>query len=163
MNRIIVFVDGSCLKQNTGRAQDRRTGYGINFPNGELMNVSEKFTIGEGTNNRAELFSIHEALRLIHQSNLIYDRIDIYSDSEYSINIFIKYLREWKNNNWRKKNKKPILNLDLIKPIDILLKRIKNNRKKIIFHHVYAHTNGTDFKSINNAIADRLAKAGANK
>ena len=48
MNKIIVFTDGSFMKNKVGLL----CGYGIYFPNGEFNNVGEKCTIKPLTNQR---------------------------------------------------------------------------------------------------------------
>jgi Ribonuclease HI len=150
---ITVFTDGSCIKTKN----DILCGYGIYFPNKELENVSKPFNLLPKTNQRAELYAIYEALTTISE-NIKYDRIFVYSDSEYSIKSLTIWVNTWEKNGWKTANNKPVLNQDIIIP---LYNIIKNQKDKIIFVHVKAHTGNQDFVSISNDFADKLAKNGA--
>lgn len=150
---IIVFTDGSYIKQTD------KCGYGIHFPNKEFDDVSKSFKQLPKTNQRAELYAIYKAIKIIHKKDKLYD-ITIYTDSEYSINSYTKWIKNWEKNNWIGSNGKPIKNQDILKKTQNL---IKNHTGKIKFIHVKAHTNNTDFNSIHNSITDELAKNGANK
>ena len=55
---ISIYTDGSLKKTRNGNI----CGYGIFFPGKELKNVAAPFTIGDITNNRAELHAIHQAI-----------------------------------------------------------------------------------------------------
>jgi ribonuclease HI len=150
---ILVFTDGSFIKNK----KNEKCGYGIYFPNGELENIAEPFTLKPLTNQRAELFAIYKALELI-TTTLVFKNIKIFTDSEYSINSLTVWIDSWKKNGWKTANKKPVKNLDIIlKTYDIL----KNNINKIQFYHVLSHTGNDDFLSISNDIVDNLAKKGA--
>lgn len=154
MTSINVYTDGSfCRKNNT-------CGYGVYYPNKEFPNKSEKY-VNKGTNQRAELYAIYDALNTIIKSDK-YKIINVYTDSKYSIGCFTTWLKSWKKNEWCSATGKAIKNLDIIKPTDIIM--IEHYTKGTIkFHHVMAHTNCTDTDSKNNDFADQLAKAGAKK
>lgn len=155
-----VFTDGSFIKKKTSTGEEKiYCGYGIYFPNKELPNISRPFTRGKKTNQRAELFAIYVALIIIRK-NLIYNKINIYTDSEYSIKALTKWVKIWKNNGWRTSSNKPVENLDIIIPINNILEKESG---KVEFIHVKSHTGKQDEISINNSIADRLAKKGALK
>ena len=66
------------------------------------------------------------------------DIIKIYTDSQYSIDCFLKYCKQWEQNGWKKYNKgrgvKEIKNLELIKFIWGYY-----NKYKIQFQHVRSH------------------------
>ena len=155
ISHIDVYTDGSFSKQN----KIKLCGYGIYFPNGEFPNVSNNFTIKPLTNQRAELFSIYSAIKII-DDNCTFDSIMIYSDSEYSIKSISVWIDGWKKNGWVTKGKKPVLNQDIILSIDKYLDS-PQYKNKIKFTHVKAHTKNNDVHSINNDIADKLAKAGS--
>jgi ribonuclease HI len=80
----------------------------------------------------------------------------VYTDSELLINSITKWLSGWKKNDWKKSNRKPVLNQDLLKKID-------SNPRPLIFKHVRAHTGRKDWESIYNNEADRLAREGLGK
>lgn len=155
VDEIIVFTDGSFSKKS-GKIL---CGYGVYFPNGELPNISRPFKRGNKTNQRAELFAIYVALVLI-KKNFNYNRIKIYTDSEYSIKSLTIWNKIWEENGWKTSNNKPVENTDLIKPIVDILNKQKG---KVIFVHVRSHTGSTDSISLGNEKADQLAKQGANK
>lgn len=150
MNTIKVFTDGSNIKgrRNLG-------GYGIYFPNGELPNISRKFSHPPITNQRAELYAIYVALILI-KKNLEYDKVIIYTDSDYSIKTLTKWAKQWEKNDWKTANNEPAKNLDIIKPLMSIIKKMS-----VEFTHVHSHTGKRDELSLGNAIADKLATDGA--
>ena len=149
MTEIKVFTDGSCMKSS------KYCGYGIHYPNGELKDVGEKFTIEPLTNQRAELYAIYKALSDISTYKKTIN-INLYTDSEYSINSLTKWIKKWKLNNWINSQGKPVKNKDILEKIDEI---INNHNGKIKFNHVYSHTKKLDYDSIHNDIADKLAKS----
>lgn len=150
MSKIInVFTDGSYIK-------GKYCGYGIHFPEKELNDVSKKFTHYPLSNQRAELYAIYKAIKKI-KNNIKFDRIKIYTDSEYSIKSLTIWIKKWKKNGWKTANNKDVLNTDIIKKIDNYLETLDG---KIEFIHVRSHTNKKDYFSLHNDIADKLAKGG---
>ena len=150
---IDIFTDGSLMKKNNVVY----CGYGIHFPNGEYEDQSKSFTKTPITNNRAELYAIYKSLSIckkIFKNNKI-NLINIYSDSEYCVNIYNKWYKKWILINKDYKNK------------DIIDKTIKQidffkNVSTLKFIHVKAHTQNKNYQSICNNVADKLAKNGAN-
>lgn len=152
---VIVFTDGSCMcKRITPKA-----GYGVYFPNEELKNVSRPFIWKPITSQRAELYAIYTALKLVF-TKLEVNTVTIYTDSKYSINSLTDWVHKWIKNGWKGENKKPIKNKDIIERIYNIMSYYKD---KIKFVHVKSHTNKKDFNSIGNQIADDLATKGARK
>lgn len=150
MTDIIVFTDGACSANGKKNA---RAGIGIYFPNSELDNISEEFTQSPMTNQRAELCAIYRALHSI-TDKLEFNKIMVVTDSLYSIKSLTEWIKQWEKNDWKTANKKPVQNLDLIKPIYSILKKYGS---RIKFNHVRSHTGKKDFNSIGNAFADDLA------
>lgn len=148
-----VFTDGSYKKYNN----KIYCGYGIYFPHRELRNVSKPFNINNCTNQRAELYAIFKALKIIKKNNIKYDKLTIYTDSEYSIKCLTVWYRNWEINDWKNSKNEPVMNQDIIKPV------VKYLRKKtnIFFQHVKSHTGKQDFYSTGNTRADELANTGA--
>ena len=66
--------------------------------------------------------------------------VKIYSDSAYCINIFTNWIFGWKNNNWTRKGKKPIENLNLIKQIDFIINELREKGIKVEFIKVSGHS-----------------------
>ena len=84
-------------------------------------------------------------------------KINIYTDSKYSINCLKVWPIKWEKNNWTKKGdtqKGEIQNLDLIKRGYELCKQHKN----VSLIHIKAHTGLTDELSKGNEGADALAE-----
>lgn len=143
---IVVYTDGSCI--NNGK-KNARAGIGIYFGENDIRNISKEILVGKKTNNTAELTAIIDVFEILADTISQGAKINIYSDSEYSIKCcksFGKkqYMDNWKNN---------IPNLELIKIIYDLFQ--KNKNVEII--HIRAHTGKNDKHSIGNENADRLA------
>ena len=156
MINIVAFTDGSChISKHSTYA-----GYGIFFVNGEFEDVAEPFLIKKISNNRAELYAIYICIKIITDSGMKFDTIQIYTDSIYSLKSVIIWVESWIKNGWKTANKKIVKNKDIIYPIYKLLQKHKD---KIKFFHVKAHTKNTGYLSINNARADILANQGAQK
>lgn len=150
---IDVYTDGSLRREKTGIV----CGYGIYFPQDvrtkyNLKNVAGAFTLEPLTNNRAELYAIYRAIKILQKSNLLDLDITIYTDSEYSMKSLTVWIHKWKRNNFKDAKSKPIKNVDLITKIDTLL----SNRPNIQIKWVRAHAN-----NYYNEMADRLANKGA--
>jgi len=155
MKIIEVFTDGSCIKKKSYIT----SGYGIYFPHGELPNVSRKFMHKPFTNQRAELFAIYVALILIRKTQE-FDKITIYSDSEYSIKCLTIWGDNWRKSGWKTADHKNVKNTDILIPLYEIYEKIK---EKVEFKHVTAHTGKSDYLSTGNAMADKLATTGAGK
>ena len=153
---IIVFTDGSCVGNGKKNA---KAGIGVHFPCKEFDDVSEAFTQSPITNQRAELYSIYKALTIITE-NSEFNKIIIYSDSLYSIKCMTEWIKNWEKNDWKGSTKKSVLNQDIIKPINDILKRHEN---KIIFRHVKSHTGNDTIEAIFNDVVDKLACEGTLK
>ncbi|WP_041062392.1 ribonuclease HI [Candidatus Tachikawaea gelatinosa] len=138
--KVIIFIDGSCLG-NPGPG-----GYGIIL----RYNTYEKqMSVGYHltTNNRMELMAAIVALETINQAC----DIKIYTDSQYlnqGINIWIK---KWKINNWKIKQK-TVKNIDLWKKLDHVIKF----HYKIKWYWLKSHNGHKE-----NEICDILAKKAA--
>lgn len=107
MKKVTIYTDGAC-SGNPGPG-----GWGA-----ILMYGEHKLEISGGeqhtTNNRMELTGPIEALRKL---NTPCD-VELYSDSAYIVNAFIKgWLINWQRKNWIKSDKKPVENQDLWKEI----------------------------------------------
>lgn len=156
LNNIRVFTDGSCTGNGKKTAQ---AGIGIYFPNNEFDNISEKFTQAPITNQRAELYAIYRALKVI-TTNATFKKITVYTDSLYSIKSLTEWIKKWEINNWKTAGNKPVMNLDIIRPIYSILNEHKN---KIVFKHVRSHTGEDTYEAKGNEVVDKLACAGTLK
>ena len=104
MNKFVdIFTDGAC-SGNPGPG-----GWGAVLRFGER----EKELSGgerETTNNRMELTAVIEALSRLKEPC----RVKLTTDSKYVCDAVLKeWVYSWKNNGWKKADKKPALNVDL--------------------------------------------------
>lgn len=114
MKQVDIYTDGSCLGnpgpggwaailrgRSTGQERELSGGY------------------ARTTNNRMEIMGVLEALKALKEPCLV----ELYSDSQYVCNAIQKgWLVGWRNNSWRKADKKPVKNRDLWEALFPLLK-----------------------------------------
>ena len=141
-----IYTDGSLIKKNG----ESYAGYGFYIPS---LNIKKSYPLkGKKTNNRAELSAIIKAIKLFKEKKDEV-RLNIYTDSGYSILIFTSTGKKYKA-----KNYKDVINSDLVE------KAVKLSEKyDLKFIHVRSHTGLKDVHSLNNEIADKLAVEGSNK
>ena len=136
---IKIYTDGAC-KGNPGvggwGAIIMRDGKNIELFGGE----------NETTNNRMELMAVIMALKEI-PSNL---ELTIYTDSTYVQKGISEWIKNWKVNNWRSSNKKPVKNKDLWVDLDEAV-----GSRKIFWEWVKGHAGNEG-----NEKADELANQG---
>lgn len=70
------------------------------------------------TNNQGELMAVLDLLRATAHVD---DDLHILCDSQYVINSVTQWMPGWKAKGWRKRDGKPVLNVDLLKEIDAAL------------------------------------------
>lgn len=103
MKEVIIYTDGAC-SGNPGAG-----GWGTIL----VYKGKEKEMSGgaaETTNNRMELTAVIEGLKALKEPC----RVKVVTDSQYVANgINLGWAKGWKENNWRKKDKKPALNPEL--------------------------------------------------
>ena len=68
-----------------------------------------------GTNNMGELMAV---LDLLQQTAGAGDDLLVYCDSTYVINTVTQWMAGWKRRGWRKKDGKPVLNVELVRALD---------------------------------------------
>ncbi len=102
-----IWTDGSCLG-NPGPG-------GWAFVATDGKNIAER-SGGERdtTNNRMELMAVYRALSAAKN----HSSVEIHTDSQYVKNGMQTWLKNWKKNNWRTANKKPVKNQDLWMALD---------------------------------------------
>ena len=137
-----IWTDGSCLG-NPGRG-------GWAFVATDGKNIAERCG-GESntTNNRMELTAVIRALTAARR----HSEIELHTDSQYVKNGMQSWIKNWKKNNWRTADKKPVKNQDLWMQLDEL-----SNAITIHWHWVRGH-NGNEF----NERCDELARTAAEK
>ena len=96
-----------------------------------------------------ELMAVIRALTAAHR----HSEIEIHTDSQYVKNGMQSWIKNWRKNNWRTADKKPVKNQDLWQKLDELAGRIK-------IHWVWVRGhNGEEF----NEMCDTLARTAAEK
>ena len=94
-----------------------------------------------------ELMAVIRALTAARK----HDELEIHTDSQYVKNGMQSWVKNWKKNNWRTADKKPVKNQDLWQQLDELA-----STKKIHWHWVRGH-NGDEM----NERVDTLARTAA--
>lgn len=143
MNKIIeIFTDGSSLG-NPGPG-----GYGVVLKSGKhRKELSQGFK--HTTNNRMELLAVIEALKSVKNKEY---QVVLHTDSQLIINTMTKgWLDSWLKKDWKKADKKPVLNRDLWEQVVELRKGLN-----IEWKWVKAHVGIEE-----NERCDELAKAAA--
>lgn len=113
MKRVEIYTDGAC-SGNPGPG-----GWGavlVYNENKKELSGASKST----TNNRMELTAVIEALKALKEPC----EVTLTTDSKYVCDAINKgWVYSWKNNNWKKADKKPALNVDLWEELLILLEK----------------------------------------
>lgn len=110
MKEIELFTDGAC----SGNPGPGGWGCLLRYKGSEKeLSGGEALT----TNNRMELTAVISGLAQLKEPC----RILLSTDSKYVLEGVTNYLSSWKANNWKKSNKKPVLNIDLWQLLDELM------------------------------------------
>ena len=136
---IKIYTDGAC-KGNPGVG-----GWGAIIMQDE-KNIELFGGENETTNNRMELMAVIMALKEISSDH----ELTIYTDSTYVQMGISKWIKNWKVNNWRSSNKKPVKNKDLWVELDEAV-----GSRKIYWEWVKGHAGNEG-----NEKADELANQG---
>jgi ribonuclease HI len=154
-SKCIVYTDGSC--PNNGQTNSKG-GAGVHFDTDEYQDISHTIE-APATNNVAELTAIKMATIVLMDDIINGREIEIYTDSEYSMNALTIYGDKHQKQGWKSKKGEKIANVELIRPSYDLIQRYPN----IKLIHIRAHTGNKDPHSIGNDIADKLAWTAATK
>ncbi|KAF1810243.1 ribonuclease H-like protein [Eremomyces bilateralis CBS 781.70] len=140
-----IFTDGSSLGNG---ALGAVAGVGVYFGPQDPRNLSEPLAGSRQTNQRAELTALLRALELAPLDI----NVEVYSDSNYSINCVTVWHVTWRKNGWVTSNKKPVENRDLVE--EVINKIEARDRKGVTTKFVWikGHAN---FEG--NVQADRMA------
>ena len=136
--QVTLYTDGAC-SGNPGAG-----GWGAILIYGEHR---REFSGGEPqtTNNRMELTAVIKGLMKLKFPC----RVDVYSDSAYTVNGFLQgWVYGWEKMGWKKADKKPVLNDDLWKQLLALTRE-----HEVTFHKVKGHADNP----LNNR-CDELAR-----
>lgn len=137
-----IWTDGSCLG-NPGPG-------GWAFVATDGVHMAERSGAEENTtNNRMELMAVLRAITAAARHN----EIEIHTDSQYVKNGMQSWIKNWRKNNWRTADKKPVKNQDLWQKLDDAASKIK-------IHWVWVRGhNGEEL----NERCDELARGAAEK
>jgi len=144
-----IYTDGSSLAN--GKVGSR-AGVGVFFGDGDPRNVSERLDGEPQTNQRAELQAIVRALEIAP----LKQPVQIFSDSQYSINCVTQWAHGWKRKGWVTAQGEEVKNQDIIRTV---LEKIDQRAKEggnTYFQWVKGHA-----MDKGNVAADRLAVQGA--
>ena len=133
---ITYYTDGSA-SPNPGPG-----GFAV-IKNGQPWLIGGENELVETTNIRMEGLALCAALQ-----DAAGEACEIYSDSEFWINVLTKWAPNWAANGWKKKSGE-IKNLDIVKP---LLAEYQNSRAKLIW--VRGHV-GTELNELADEWANR--------
>ena len=136
---IKIYTDGAC-KGNPGVG-----GWGALILQDD-KNIELFGGENETTNNRMELMAVIMALKEMSSS----EELTIYTDSTYVQKGISEWIKNWKLNNWRSSNKKPVKNKDLWMQLDEA-----SYARKINWQWVKGHAGNEG-----NEKADELANKG---
>ena len=136
---IKIWTDGSCLG-NPGPG-----GWAFIATDGDKT-VERSGGEANTTNNRMELMAVIRALSVIKNRE-----VEIHTDSQYVKNGMQTWMKNWKRNNWRTADRKPVKNQDLWMRLDELAAEFK-------IHWVWVR--GHDGNPMNER-ADELARRAA--
>ena len=137
--RIEIWTDGAC-SGNPGPG-----GWGALIrENGQTreMKGGEPAT----TNNRMELLAAISALESLPPGA----QADLYTDSEYVKGGITAWIRNWKKNGWKTRDKKPVKNQELWQRLETAA-----NAHHVKWHWLRGHTG-----HVENERADQLAREG---
>jgi ribonuclease HI len=98
------------------------------------------------TNNRMELTAAISALEALRKPSLV----DLHTDSQYLRGGITGWIKAWKKNGWRTKDRKPVKNVDLWERLDSL-----TQVHEVRWHWVKGHAGAE-----HNERADALAREG---
>ena len=147
MKHVIIYTDGAC-RGNPGPG-----GWGVLLRFGtqeKILSGSEQHT----TNNRMELMAAISALGALRESCTV----DLHTDSQYLQKGISEWLIRWKKQNWTKRDKKEIKNLDLW----IMLDK-EAARHQVKWHWVKGHSGHPEndlVDEVANQAIDALIQSG---
>lgn len=139
-NSVVIYTDGSCIDQVGGWAYvivDNATRKQIAYDYGRVP-------VKRCTNNIAELYAIGKAIR----SQPVGTKIQLFTDSKYSINSISVWVINWIKNGWITSKGEPVENKKLIE-------KVYKMSDNVSFVHVKAHVGEP-----HNELADELANRG---
>lgn len=142
MKQIELHTDGSALG-NPGKGG---WGYILLFGKHKKPNSG---SVKHATNNQMELLAVIRGLEALKEPC----EVQLFSDSKYVLDGLDKWMVNWKKNDWKTANRKPVKNKEMWIELDKL-----RNKHKIHFNWVKGH-NGDPL----NEEVDELANTAAHQ
>jgi len=96
------------------------------------------------TNNQMELLAVLTALESLGSPAVV----ELYADSKYVVNGLSEWMAGWKKRGWRKADKKPVLNLELWKRLDVQAERHKLTSNWVAAHNEHVENERCDFLAV---------------
>lgn len=152
---LYIYTDGSC--PGNGK-KGCRGGIGVHFSNSQHTDISD-CCHDNPTNQKMELLAIQRALEIVLPYQKEYKTIQLFTDSQYSIDCVTKYISNWLKNNWKNSKHETVKNKEIIQSIYELKTKFNN----LFLNHINSHTGKQDKHSLGNEHADRLAFSAAFK
>ena len=138
---LVIYTDGAC-SGNPGPG-----GWGVLMQFGDIEKTLKGGEV-DTTNNRMELMAAIKALEAIKPG--FKGKTTLWTDSTYVMKGITEWIHGWKSRGWKKSDKKPVINADLWKILDVL-----NAERDVTWKWVKGHA-GVD----GNERADELAREG---
>lgn len=145
MSTIKIFTDGSCHTQ-------LKTGAWVALIFIEGKKIVLQKVVENTTHNRMELSAVISAVLYITENNIEYSGIEIYSDSQYVVDL-VDRKEKLKNKLFITKKGTPIQNADLVQNLITLMEEFA-----LIFIKVKAHQKPTSEINYNRE-ADKLVRS----
>ena len=139
MKEVIIYTDGAC-RGNPGLG-----GWGVLM---QYHNENKELYGGEKntTNNKMELSAVIQGLGALKEPC----QVKLFTDSKYVMDGINSWIHNWKKNDWKTANKKPVKNKELWVELDQLVQK-----HKISWNWVKGHSGDPG-----NERADELANLG---
>lgn len=105
------------------------------------MNITQE--LSETTNNRCELLAVLKALELVLQnaSSIKHTKVNILSDSEYTVKSCNMWISVWEERNWITATGSEVANKDIMQALSHILQKIKDNKMIVNIIHMNSHEN----------------------
>ncbi len=138
MKTVEIYTDGAC-KGNPGPG-----GWGALL----RMGGHEKELSGaeaDTTNNRMELTAAIRGLEALREPC----EVTLYTDSTYVIDGITKWIHGWKKKGWKTASRKPVLNAELWRDLDLL-----RSRHDVSWHWVKGHAGHPENERVDQLASD---------
>lgn len=115
-----LITDGAC-QPNPGKGGWAFILYPKTHPKERVVRSGYE---AKATNNRMEMTAVLEGLKYIAKSFNNSPEVILFADSKYILQAISSWMKTWVKNDWKRKDKKPVLNADIWKEIHALSKNI---------------------------------------